>query len=438
MNLGKTAFNSLSLVDRLLRSNNSYKRNSLLGPILIIAIPTVVLLSLLVMLFRGVNGEEKDIQLDAFMNNTASFSTSRDDFRKIRAEQEALIANQTVNKVKDYTGVTANVTFNPAVTPSAKAFNLRVYQAAARYFNKDTVKNIPGEWADPLIYLALTNVEYGSSNDPEKSFSAALPTRFMTKVTPDMVDTYGIKEVLEEGKYFDGYKPFYKHQGPLQMSLKYGVNQAMIPGDLKGTERTRSIKTLRDIYPSNDPKNLYVSFPYNGKATGDRFNWPDAVNRAAGFHDYNYGLYLKNSTATKTGDYAITNRYSYIALMALSHNTGESVLTQPDKFKAGIWSSIKEARRYANALGRGDVVSLITKEVESNLKTYRDNPKSRTLLMTPGSSFTKELTAYVESRNYVADGYDSGNGQSDHSAHKLYPVRVLYAYIMMEKLYQGG
>jgi hypothetical protein len=408
--------------------SKSYRRKSPWPMILILAQP-VLLIFLLWALFSPTQGEENDITLDAFLTKGSEYSTSKGDFKSSREKSRDDSVVKQID-ARNFPAVTmAGMSFNPATTDMVKVLNMQVYTITHKYFNKDVVKNIPGEWADPLIIMALANVESGEYQNANQIWTSAIPNKLYQNITPDFLSTFGIADALKNPAYWKVNKHSADRiQGPLQMTPEYGVQEAIIPEDLQGTEQTRSTMSLADIYPSTDKSQL---FPMYSTKTGDRFNWPDAANRTAGKMDVLYKSYMSNSGINKTGDYEISNRYSMAALIAIGHNTGESVFTQGDKDSAGNWPNASVPRRFASVLGKPDVLAKIKEYSDATVTLYRSGGDlyGRATLECLDATYK-----YIYDKGYFTEAeLRSSNGEN-----KDYPIHVLYSYLLLEKLYQGG
>lgn len=413
-------------------TRSSYKRKSI-WPIALFCLPFIVLGFIMFALFSNVEGEEGDINLTAYIVDSKTRSTSKMGYRYstvIGRNEEGV--EQSV--IRDFSKVITNVTFNPQTDSNIQTLNLEIYRVTAKYMNSDVLKNIPAEWIDPLLIMSLANVESGTFADSNVIWTPAVPTIGNSNIDSSTIYNYGIKETLANTAYWNTITPYFMHQGPLQMSISYGVYNAAIPTDLQGSESTRTERvTLKDRYPGKNTNSLIA--PSYAKTWGDRFNWPDAVNRSAGTMDYLYRLYSRDSNINKDGKYAIENRYSFVALMALNHNTGQSVTTLADGRSGGIFADISNARMYASVLGKQEVVDKIREEAKNKVKNYRNGGS---LTIVPSNAYAQQIVSYLVGQNYISSNfYDSGRSVN-YLAHRNYPIKVLHAYLVLEELYQGG
>lgn len=285
--------------------------------------------------------------------------------------------------------------------------NNEVYKVTAEYFNSNMCSNIPADYIDPLMIMAMCNVESGVWNDFNILYTAALPLRVMDTVSVSDIREYGLEEIMQTKEYFKIALPYYKHQGPLQIGINYGVYQAVNKSNLRGNE---NIYNLSSIYPSINKSEFMTTQPN----AGDRFNYADSVNRSAGvFNEYFKRYHSK---------VLINSKYMAMVLMSMAHNTGMSVLANRDFEVSQFWGTFYECREYAKALAREDVLQLIKSEA---LKVKVPIPSRAT------KAFCDEVILYLKDKQYIKLNHPF-KGSIEH---RNYPIHVLYEYFILQKLY---
>lgn len=374
-----------------------------------------------------------------------------DEIEHIRAQtlsnREARI-DWTLKYPDDKFNTLVDVKFNSCYDNSFAENNTTLYQVASRYMNPELfVDTNFVEYIDPLYVLAISNVEFGGTNDYNKLLAPALPTRSKINITKDNILNFDYSDYLNYPELLSSDRDMYR--GPLQMYVT-GL-KPIIKEDIHSSEFEKLIVAPDSKAKTDEFKKLCyvegsgVSCRGDGMTLankrgvyGDRYNYPDSVNRlAGGIHD-NWIKY-NQSSIEKTGDYLIKNKFTWMAISSIGHNASPGIFymrnnkTLSSKYYWWPYASFGSARKYCIQLGDEKCYSYIQKMAEQNLKKARAGSSLKfTLTMNEGY----EIAEYFKEKGYIDNSlYVCTN--SGHKEKIAYPIQMLYNYFMLRLIYSG-
>ena len=316
--------------------------------------------------------------------------------------------------------------FNEQESAISKAINNEVFEISKKYTN---ASSLPEEFKDPLFNIALSCVEWGGSSNHTICWSGAFPSLYLKE---SLYSAEGVRNLTigDVAEGCGGVTSFWNrsYYGPHQMTQSYGVAEAAIPEDLNRSE-TESIKSH---YNGGSPSYLDMSTVCSDVKAGDRFNWADACNRTSGKL-----ATLWNNFKDKDGARCIDNKYSYMALMAIAHNSGEGCLygDGTELVNTFYWWSFysnKDIYEYCRELSNPEIIKDLKARATKSINNFR---KGEPLNVRPGCSDVVgwlngwSAKGWVDSSHYIT---------SRQGGEKVtYPVQTLYAYFVLEGLYSG-
>lgn len=397
---------------------------------------TILVVALLVFTFMPMPEDEYTYDLPE-INSRGHYYITKEQFKNIRVR---ITLEEVGVDVKNYFyPPLTELEFHPSTTEVSKKLNTRAYQIAQRYFNEETMPNINPEFIDPILPMALSNVEWPGITDNTVLWSAALPIRYLDEAnwTETYMDNMSITVFNQTPEMWNSVFQN-KTLGPLQMTIFYGTDTPAID-ELVGTEKGRLLDSFNGSTPPTWITNnldLVDTMGY-GIPTGDRFNWRDACNRTAGYFNHIMGVYNSRASISKTGDYEIQNKYSFMALMALSHNNGLAVVISSDDYVVSeshwVFGEAKNARKLANQLGRQEVLEDLQDRAKKAVDDYR-NGSALVSYIGHGEGYSI-YQDWVE-KGYVTDDMFDAT-KSGITIRVGYPVQTLYNYFVLRELYGG-
>lgn len=335
-------------------------------------------------------------------------------------------------------------------TPDYIEVNKTLYNLVDRYFNKSNFADTPyASYIDPLYVMAISNVEFGFTTTPNKLLAPAVPTNKGIQVTKENILTYGFKDYLEKPNILatdrDGYR------GPLQMYVT-GLSTGIVQSDLVGSEYTRLLEAEDSTGKRAEMANLqYVEG--SGRATsvdgmylrnssgnyGDRFNYADSVNRLSQNIKDNWKFYYDSSSKiSKSGEYSIDNKYSFMSVSAIGHNSTPGIFYVADVNNLGsqyYWwpfGCFGDSRKYAHYLGSEECINYIKSIVKDNLNSGKNLDDVFSIDRIKGYNIAKELV----NKGYIPSGLWTVNSWNNQEK-IAYPIQVLYNYFMLQGIYFG-
>ena len=318
--------------------------------------------------------------------------------------------------------------FNANEVGSSNDLNARAYQISNYFAKHSGITNIPRDWCDPLFALAVSVVEWKGSATECGLWSAAMPVNFLPpeKQIADYMDTMTIADISDSvtGDWNSSY------WGSLQMSKDYGAYYALDPSLLHGSEYLNLINYREDhAIPNYIPPNRINK----NAIAGDRFNWSDACNRFYGAMNYLYGTYRNRGIGE------VTNKYSYMALMSIAHNSGNACLIGEGynlKNTYGFWiyESNSDVVAYANELSNINVLVDLRTRAHTAVRNYRETGELSIRL--DNSVATRTLCQDYINKGWIKPGHWIDKSATNEKVG--YPVQVLYAYFVLQYLYSGN
>lgn len=334
-------------------------------------------------------------------------------------------------------------------TSDYKEVNTLLYQLVEKYFNPSNYDGASyKDYIDPLYIMAISNVEFGFATSPDVLLAPAIPTSKGVKVTRENILSFGIQEYLEYPSILNTDRDGYR--GPLQMYVG-GLSTGIIPGDLVGSEYTRLRSAEESKAKTSEMANLqYVEgsgvssrldgMKLSNKAGnyGDRFNYGDSVNRLAGHIKENWDLYERSTSIDKFNEHAIDNKYSFMAMTAIGHNSTPGIYYIGDSKTLGSqhywWPfySFGNAREYCHYLGTEEVVTYIRNLAREKVAGSKNLKSIFKLNRTEGYNVAVELVK----QGIIPDGLWKRTCWN-HEEKIGYPIQVMYNYFILEAVYEG-
>lgn len=327
--------------------------------------------------------------------------------------------------------------------------NTQLYQVVEKYYTPSNFASSPyKEYIDPLYIMAVSNVEFGEDTSPNTLLAPAIPTRKGVIATKENILTFGIQDYLKYPNLLandrDGYR------GPLQMYVT-GLADGIVPGDLVGNEYTRVLSAPDSLGKKAELSYLQylegsgVSSTIDGMrlenkpaSYGDRFNYGDSVNRLSQYIKECWNLYDKNSSISKSGEYAMDTKYAFMAMSAIGHNSSPGMYYVGDAKTLGsqhYWwpfSTFGDARKYCHYLGSERSVAYIKDLAYNNIKTHKDLEPIFRLTRTQGY----DLAMTLVEKGLIPSGLWKRTCWN-HEEKVGYPIQVLYNYFLLEAIYEG-
>lgn len=340
------------------------------------------------------------------------------------------------------------IKFNDKYSKEYIEINTLLYQIVAKYFTPANFEDSPyKDYIDPLYIMAVSNVEFGYATSPKVLLAPAIPTNKGVKVTKDNILTFGIADYLQYPSVLrvdrDGYR------GPLQLYVT-GMSKGIIPEDLVGSEYTRILAA--DDCPAKkaelaQPQYIEgsgISSTLDGMRLtnavgqyGDRFNYSDAVNRLSGNIKLCWEMYERTPGIDKFNEHAIDNKYAFMAMTAIGHNSSPGIYYMGDNKTLGsqhYWwpfGTFGQAREYCHYLSQEECINYIRDLARQNLKT-KDLTEIFKLSRTQGYNIAQEFVA----KGYIPSGLWKRTCWN-HEEKIGYPIQVLYNYFILEGIYEG-
>jgi hypothetical protein len=321
--------------------------------------------------------------------------------------------------------------------------NTVMYQIAQFAMDHEAAVNFNNNpLADPLFLLANAVTEFGMVLDTNKFalLAPALPVRYLDKsmITEQYLQSFNTAEALKTSVDLAANRLLGRrdnqYSGPHQMSSSYGTGGlTMFLPDLMYESEYLALSADLEAYniASNDShviQNRIQKYP------GDRFNWNDSCIRTISNWNVDYG----NLSNTKFS--MITDQYMFMAILGLNHNIGTSVMSSDltrvsGNFLKGINGSqetILDIWNYAKWVSSTQVIEELSRIADSSIA--RDN-YNYTL---PSSELQRIFNSYGSnmepSTRMVLESYTNWHSQEP----PLHAIRMLYNYIVLDKLYGGG
>ncbi len=400
----------------------------------LVALPLVLSVLLLVLVFRPSPGDD---QLLSDINKyplLGSHTITKEEFLKAVETVQTITTTETSNQYGEIS--VDSLKYNSAIPPNSQGIDTMLYKIASYYYNSTLDTNIPADQIDPLFLLATTNLELGSYNESNYSFSPVIPTEYAKRITADDVKTFGIGNLVNDAGYWRGQSPSYL--GPFQMSPYWGMEHPIKPSDLKSNEETRIAAAW-----GTKPLPVYlVNYPIESGYlnSGDRFNWADECNRVSGDLNYFYGRYLKASSS-KTGDEEIATKYQLMCLQYMAINAGDYlVMNTADTDNMDLvyneWGPGINIRRYAHDVGSQKSVDYINTKVKADLQSARAGNSSPSIILNTDSAL--KYVSDLESQGVIHSDELKPTDTSYHKEKAAGPIKIIYAYLMLSSLYSGN
>ena len=392
----------------------------------------------------------------ARVNNSSSSSNRFHSVVEISVEDVEKAKKEDLEKKKKRKlwdlGIPYNeIKFAENYSQNFKDINTSLYQVVQRYFSVMTFKDTSySNYADPLYIMAVSNVEFGGNTNPNVLLAPAIPTNKGIDITKDNILTFGYTDYMEYPTVLSQDRDEYR--GPLQMYVT-GLIPAMIPEDLLSSEYVQLLGVSDD---SASKKNEMAKLQFvegSGVASscdgmylknemgvyGDRFNYGDAVNRLAGCIHQNWQSYDKSSSISKTGDHAIDNKFSWMAMSAIGHNSSPGIYYMGDSSTLGskyYWwpfESFGSAREYCHYLGQEAACKIIKdKAYDAVYKAHNGGSLKFRLSRQEGYSMAEQM---VKDKLIPAGLWKRTCW--NHEEKIGYPVQVLYNYFVLQAIYSG-
>lgn len=412
-------------------------------------------------------GSDNKAPMTSNINDESEGEVSLEETRDFQIPQENYSSNIEVNdeyverELRDFTKsmkerkkwtlakVTGrDISFNKKYSKEYVEINTILYQIVDKYFNPSNFGDVfYRDYIDPLYLMAVSNVEFGYATSPDVLLAPAIPTNKGVKVTKENLLTFGIVDYLEYPSVLridrDGYR------GPLQMYAT-GMSKGIIPEDLVGSEYTRLL-AADDCQAKKEELALAQYVEGSGTSStldgmrlanqpgqyGDRFNYSDAVNRLSGNIKNCWDMYIRTESIDKYYEHAIDNKYSFMAMTAIGHNSSPGIYYIGDNKTLGsqhYWwpfGSFGQAREYCHYLGQEECVEYIRNLARTNLSRNSLSSIFK-LSRIQGYNIAQDLVA----KGYIPEGLWKRTCWN-HEEKIGYPIQVLYNYFILEAIYEG-
>lgn len=282
---------------------------------------------------------------------------------------------------------------NIAVDVSAP--NVALYNMCDRYF----VVNFGSTRLSPLVPLAVANVETPGRADHSITWSALFPS----KVVPmELLDTMDVTTVVSNESYFNALSSEVstRDRGALQMSPTYGTNKESFNSMMSGTEKDKLSTVDISVHSS------WVSGA--SSKPGDRFYLPDVLLRLS-------SAFTSATEDMARNDYIPESDMQLFVMCTMYHHRS-GVWT--GKAHGGItWNSSDLAYEYSSIISSPEFLGIITDYCDSHPDVYTIDGKTAISLV---NQLCPNPERYCNSTLVLS-----------------YPVKCLYAYIKLAKLYGG-
>lgn len=277
---------------------------------------------------------------------------------------------------------------------TASGANKKLYEIADEYF----MCYYGSSRVSPILPMAISNVETPGRADPNLTWCALIPSRY---VSVDDALTFDVTSVLKDENVFKALSSEYstRDRGCLQMSPTYGTGNSYFNSMMSGTE----VDKLKNVSSTHES---WISGASN--SPGDRFYLPDVL--------------LRQSAAMQCQvDYIVKNNYTpnsdamLIAMLACGHHNSGIWSFNSREQKVGVWNSSGKAYEWCTLLSDPEFVQILTSYAKSHPATYIDSKTAQQLW-----------------NNY------SDADASSYTTNTIvcwYPIKVLYAYIKLTMLY---
>lgn len=373
----------------------------------------------------------------------------KDTIRAKQLHSRATRIDWTLKYPEDKFNTLVDVKFNECYSPMFVENNTTLYQVVSRYMNAELFQDTNfAEYVDPLYPLAVSNVEFGGTNDYNKLLAPALPTRSKIEITKDNILNFDYSDYLRYPELLKMDRDNYR--GPLQMYVT-GL-EPILKEDIRSSEfeklivaedsiaKQSELEALQFVEGSGVGSNCDGMRLKNKQGTyGDRYNYPDAVNRLCGYVHDNWKRY-SDASFEKSGEYLIDNKFAWMAVSAVGHNASPGIYyldndkTLSSKYYWWPYSSFGSARKYCIALGKPECYNYIKDLAESNLSKYRHGESSLKFILNMNEGY--DIAEQFRDKGYIEDGlYICTN--SGHKEKIAYPIQVLYNYFMLRQIYSG-
>lgn len=315
----------------------------------------------------------------------------------IMSEEEFIAAEGTMSYTSydDYVSSVSAGFDSMTPTITASGANAKLLDYCDKYF-----KVYYGyQRVSPIFPMAIANVETTGRADFSKTWSALFPSKY---VSTDEIDTFNVIDVLSSPELFKALSTEWstRDRGCLQMSTTYGTGNEYLNSLMSGIEMDKL---------QNYKSGQYATWVSRAKTLpGDRFYLPDV-------------LMLLQAAIEDTVHDIVRNGYEpqtdgqLVAMLAVSHNSGNTFYFKDHNRKIGTWVSGEKAYELCMKVGAPEFVALIEEYARSSNKMYID------------SSTAKELYARLYSEPLST--------YSSNVTNYTYPIKVLYAYVKLGQLY---
>lgn len=245
----------------------------------------------------------------------------------------------------------------------------------------------------PLYPLAAANVETPERADNKITWSALFPSRY---VDINLIDSFDVTYIAQDPATYNAlmHESSTRDRGALQMSPTYGTKSEKFNSLMTGTEATK-LSTIQ-IHPD-------ATLWARGASTypGDRFNIKDVLYRLSSADEDALNDLMNKNIVLK-------NDAELVIMMAMYHH--RSGVWHVDG--AGGWKANDAALHYAEKLSDQSQIDRIVQWYNMNSDQYTINSDTAASLM-----------------NFDWKEYTTS------AAEAVYPVKVLYSYIVMQNLY---
>ena len=271
--------------------------------------------------------------------------------------------------------------------------NVHLLNLGYKYFNVYVGDNK----LSPLFPLALANVEHADWADSNKTFSALIPSKYVSCNNIHDINNYSVLSLFQTESAYKGLSTE-GARGSIPMSVGYGTAGISLPSELE---------IVSDAYPTGEYPSWIAEWWVRGiaKESGDRFSIEGSVSRLSSA--------CSQTTAWLSQEYVIDREVQAVALLSLAFvdaNTfNPSASTKSDR---------DDAFNYAISISSTDALAVIRRYAET---TY------------PNKSIDTSVALSLLDEMLLPE--DIGSTLTDKEL--SYPIQTLYAYIQVGCLYSG-
>lgn len=312
--------------------------------------------------------------------------------------------------------------------------NSKLFDVCSRYYLV-SYNHTP---ASPIYPMAIANIETGFRADQDVTYSSLYPSAILPFNGAADIDNMSSLQVLQSAEVFNKLAKDHwtRDRGPFQMNPDYGITYDSFNSLMGPSEETVLSGVTGNFtgYATSEARTggTITAESWLGwlsQHPGDRHNPKDAVLRLAA---------ANTKAVEQIGQtYSIDSEPMFVVMMAQYHGNS-SIWTASGYSKTmGNWRSGYMAYSYALDVGSQEFYTIIKDLAISNLNEARKTG-SRIPLTIEDAEVQNVIWPKAEAAGIVKDYGAYINEGRYYQITYCYPVRALYAYIMLSLLYSGN